>query len=172
MMRIGIVLMAMVSAGLMACTQELQWSAIDGLVATEFPGVEQLSTDSLARLLDVSVGSARPLLLDVRSEAEYGVSHLAGALHVDPDDTVLSFLDTLSTTRPIIAYCSVGVRSSRMVERLTGRGFDRAANLQGSIFKWANEGREVVRDGVPVREVHPYDPFWARMLDESLRSGN
>ncbi len=43
-------------------------------------------------------------------------------------------------------------------------------NLKGSIFQWANEGRPVVRDGEPVREVHPYDAVWGRLLDRDLRA--
>jgi rhodanese-related sulfurtransferase len=165
------VILTTASWSLIACSDDLGWTAVDRIIEAEYPEVVQISTDSLAALLAASVGSDGPLLLDVRSAEEYAVSHLDGAIHVDPEDTVLSFLDTLTTARPIIAYCSVGVRSSRMVRRLMKRGWTETANLEGSIFKWANEGRTVVREGMPVGAVHPYDAFWGRLLNDSLHSG-
>jgi hypothetical protein len=41
-------------------------------------------------------------------------------------------------------------------------------NLEGSIFQWANEGREVVRGDTSVREVHPYGRRWAGLLKPGL----
>ena len=41
-------------------------------------------------------------------------------------------------------------------------------NLEGSLFKWANEGRPVYRGSERVQEVHPFDEDWGELLDESL----
>ena len=46
-------------------------------------------------------------------------------------------------------------------------------NLEGSIFKWANEGKELVQPctGKRTTVVHPFDNFWGNMfLDASVRS--
>ena len=59
----------------------------------------------------------------------------------------------------------VGYRSARMVDELRRRGVAGAVNLEGSIFEWANRGLPVVRDGVPVDVVHPYDREWGQLLD-------
>ena len=64
----------------------------------------------------------------------------------------------------------MGYRSARIADRLETAGFRDVRNLTGSIFQWANEGRPVVRDGEPVREVHPYDAVWGRLLDRDLRA--
>jgi hypothetical protein len=43
-------------------------------------------------------------------------------------------------------------------------------NLEGSLFQWANEGRPVYRDDVPVQAIHPYDARWGRLLDRRFHS--
>ena len=133
-------------------------------IRDEFPHVRQLSTGTLATWLADPARPA-PVLLDVRAPAEFAVSHLPHASQVTPgaplDDAVLS----LDRSTPIVAYCSVGYRSSRFVERLREAGFTDVYNLEGSVFAWANEGRMVVRDDRPVDEVHPYNRAWGRLLD-------
>lgn len=68
----------------------------------------------------------------------------------------------------IVVYCSVGYRSSRLARQLRTRGVKNVFNLEGSLFKWANEGRPVYRGSERVQEVHPFDEDWGELLDESL----
>jgi rhodanese-related sulfurtransferase len=151
------------------CAQEMGWGAVERLIERDAPGVPRITTDSLAeRLADRDV--RRPLLLDARAPDEYAVSHLPGALRVDPDAEAFPMLDTVATDTPIVVYCSVGYRSAKVTERLREQGYANAVNLQGSIFRWANEGRPVVRDGERVRQVHPYDAVWGQLLDAELRA--
>lgn len=155
------------SAPLAGCAQDLGWAAVERMIAARYPDAPTISADSLAARMD----DAPPLLLDVRTQEEFAVSHLAGARRVNPDvGTLPPWLDALNRDTPIVAYCSVGVRSAALTERLRGAGFTRVANLRGSIFRWANEGRPVVRGDSVVREVHPYDRRWGRLLDEELRA--
>jgi rhodanese-related sulfurtransferase len=150
------------------CSQDLTWRAVNQMIEANYPDVPTITTDSLAKRLDNS-SAPRPLLLDARTPEEYAVSHLPEARRVDPEATTFPALDTLSRSTPVVVYCSVGYRSARIASRLRENGFD-AVNLQGSIFRWANEGRPVVRDGTPVRAVHPYDKTWGRLLNEPLRT--
>lgn len=154
---------------LASCSQESGWTAVQQGIEAAYPDVRRISTDSLAAWLE-SASTAQPVLLDVRGADEYAVSHLPGAVRVDPEMNDLASLDTLPHDAPIVAYCSVGYRSSELASRLADRGFTQVANLEGSIFRWANEGRSVYRDGRAVREVHPYDPVWGRLLDADLRT--
>ncbi|MEP0548867.1 MAG: rhodanese-like domain-containing protein [Rhodothermales bacterium] len=151
----------------------LSWRAVDALIEREFPAVASVSTDSLAAWLDDST-RVPPLLLDARESEEYAVSHLPGALRVDPDASAEALAAALpgdfDPARPVVVYCSVGYRSARIADRLETAGARDVRNLDGSIFKWANEGRPVVRDGATVREVHPYDATWGRLLNRDLRA--
>jgi hypothetical protein len=43
-------------------------------------------------------------------------------------------------------------------------------NLEGGIFQWACEQREIVNDrGEKVNTVHPYSSFWGKLLPAQLR---
>ncbi len=149
------------------CSEELTWRAVDHLIASEYPDTPSLSTDSLAARL-AARSSSRPVLLDARSPEEYAVSHLPGARRVDPSADAYPALDTLALDATIVVYCSVGYRSAGVVQALQTQGFSRVYNLKGSIFRWANEGRPVVRDGEQVFAVHPYDATWGQLLTDSL----
>jgi len=151
------------------CGQDLGWSAVDGMIARSYPEARHLAPDSLAALLADSA-RAEPILLDTRPPAEYNVSHLPGARRVDPDATAFPMLEDVPKDTLIVAYCSVGYRSSGVVERLQAAGFTNAYNLDGSIFRWANEGRPVYRNGQPVEQVHPFDAVWGQLLDDRLHA--
>jgi rhodanese-related sulfurtransferase len=154
---------------LMSCRKApSDWEKTKSWVRSEFPGVEQVSAEDLRLRLDS--GRRSPIVLDVRTAEEYEVSHLPGAIRVDPDGDLPDFLRALDHEAPVVAYCSVGYRSSRLVERLNKEGFSDARNLEGSIFEWANKGYPLERDGARVREVHPYDADWGRLLDPSLHA--
>lgn len=146
------------------------WQAVDRDLATRFPDVPTVSTAALAARL--AAGEA-PLLLDARSDAEYAVSHLPGALRVDPEADAAALDSALSDVdrqRGVVVYCSVGVRSAKVAQRLHAAGFDDVANLEGSIFRWANEGRPLERDGRAAEVVHPYDAVWGRLLAPERRA--
>lgn len=151
------------------CSQDLTWSAVEQMISANFPDVPTISTDALAKRLE-GPAKTRPVLLDARTAEEYAVSHLPTARRVDPDATSFPELDTLTRDASIVVYCSVGYRSARIASRLQERGFTQVANLQGSIFRWANEGRLVVRDGTPVQAVHPYDASWGTLLENELHA--
>lgn len=135
-------------------------------IAARYPDVSFVTTERLAGWLD---GGEEVVLLDARTPAEHRVSHLRGARRIDPDDPDLDALDAPRDAR-VVVYCSVGWRSGGIADRLQDAGWREVYNLEGGIFAWANEGRPVYRDGRRVREVHPYDDTWGRMLDESLHA--
>jgi rhodanese-related sulfurtransferase len=138
-------------------------------VREKFPGVKQLSTTNLAAWL-ADPSRPQPQLLDVRTPKEYVVSHLAGARQISPDAKAKEVLVTLDRNRPVVAYCSVGYRSSKMVERLQAAGLVQVMNLEGSIFGWANEDRPLEKDGQPATKVHPYDKRYGQMLKPERRA--
>lgn len=164
-----LVLLFSLLSTLTGCAQDLGWASVTRAIRAQYPGVEPISTDTLAARLR-GRAAERPVLLDVRKEAEYRVSHLRGARRIDPDAEDFSVLEDLDETTPIVTYCSVGYRSAALAERLEEAGFTNVVNLEGSIFAWANEGRPVYRGDRRVRAVHPYDSVWGRLLNEELRA--
>ena len=131
------------------------WPAIKARIAKEFPNVKSIGTAELGK------AEPRPVLLDVRTAAEFDMSHLAGARRVDPDAATVA----LPKDTPIVTYCSVGYRSAKFALRLKDAGFTDVRNLEGSIFQWANEGRPIE----PGAKVHPYDKKWGVLLNPKVR---
>jgi rhodanese-related sulfurtransferase len=138
------------------------------LVSARYPRVRWVTTSSLARWMGRS-GNGGPILLDAREPEEFAVSHLRGARRVDPDLEDMSTLD-LDEGERIVVYCAVGWRSGAFADRMRQAGYRRVYNLEGGIFRWANEGRVLYRDGHVVRKVHPYDATWGLMLEPEHRA--
>lgn len=148
---------------------EAELEAMTRKVAKKFDEVRQLSTADLAAWL-ADPARKPPQLLDAREPAEFAVSHLPGAIRVDPEADAEQVLAKIDKTLPVVVYCSVGYRSSALARRLIKGGHAQTMNLEGSIFKWANEGRPLVRDGKPALKVHPYDDNYGSMLREEFRA--
>lgn len=132
-----------------------------------FPKVARVD----ARSLELELGGKRPpILLDVRSQEEFGVSHLAGARRAETLDAALEVLAGVPKDAAVVAYCAVGYRSSKLAAALATEGFTNVRNLEGSIFAWANSGRSVFRGRERATQVHPYDEEWGRFLAPALRA--
>ncbi len=116
--------------------------------------------------------SAKPqlLVLDARSQTEYGVSHIETAVHIDALTPGLATLLTVSKDRPIVVYCAVGYRSAKLAQQLDEAGIKCIYNLSGGIFQWANEGRLVFKDKHPTQFVHPYNAIWGKLLKASYHA--
>ncbi len=133
------------------------------IIRLKFPGVIQLQPLDLAAWL-ADPQRPTPLLLDVRRPEEYAVSHLPGALLVEPEIDAQTLITQLDSNRPVVVYCSVGYRSSALAQRLRQQGFTHVYNLEGSLFAWANERGPIECDGQPTTNVHPYSLKYRRLL--------
>lgn len=164
-----VLLLLMRAMPLRSALEGAELAGVAAAIRLRFPDVPQTSTDELAAWL-ADGSRAAPQLLDVRAADEYVVSHLRGAVRVDPDASAAEVLARIDPRRPVVAYCSVGYRSSVLVQRLRDAGFTQAANLEGSIFAWANEGRPLESAAGAVSVVHPYDATYGRLLEEAHRA--
>jgi rhodanese-related sulfurtransferase len=139
-----------------------------------------MTTDKFAQVI-AETSHSQPLILDSRSEEEYAVSHFAKAQRIDgrSDLSIAPVLKNIPKSTPIIVYCSIGYRSSRVAQKLMEAGFKNVSNLEGGIFQWANEGRAEtqIRPGSLVQgeqitqTVHPYDAWWGMLLNRQSRVG-
>ena len=78
------------------------------------------------------------ILLDVRTDSEYYLSNIEGAIHI-PMNNVPEQLDCLNSDKEIIVQCKSGVRSARICEFLLENGYSNVKNLQGGIVAWAEQ---------------------------------
>ncbi len=111
------------------------------------------------------------ILLDAREQEEYNVSHLPGALHIGYDNINQQLLQRLPKNKIIVVYCSVGVRSERIGEKLLDAGFTKVYNLYGGIFDWINNGYVVYdKQNQPTEKVHPYNEKWGVWLQKGIKA--
>jgi len=102
------------------------------------PAVTQVSQDQVVEM--IQKGSA-PLILDVRTPAEYAKGHVPGATNI-PYDQLPSRLEELGPDRSqeIVVYCESGRRAAMASETLTDAGFEAIRHLEGDMSGWRKAG--------------------------------
>lgn len=82
-------------------------------------------------------------LVDVRTEEEFGVSHLKDAQNICVTmDNFEERAKGLDKNKPVYVYCKSGGRSARAAKILTDMGFTKVYDLQGGITNWEEKGLE------------------------------
>lgn len=110
--------------------------------------------------------------LDAREREEFEVSHLKdahfiGYTNFDTSEFSETFPDKHAT---YVVYCSVGVRSEKIGKKLIDMGYTDVKNLSGGIFKWVNEGYDIVdMNGQKTQKVHAYNRFWGLLLNKGSK---
>jgi rhodanese-related sulfurtransferase len=149
-------------------TSAFQWFLLRASLRSQFPQVQWITTRELADWQE-DRQRQQPMLLDVRTQEEWNVSHLPNARRIEPGASAEAVASDISKDTPIVTYCAVGYRSAQVAKRLRATGFTQVQSLDGGIFEWANEHRPLVRDGERETRVHPYNQFWARLLKDEVR---
>lgn len=165
---LGVGVLLVVILGLLS-GRKVEWFLLKRSLRSRFGNEHWIRTQQLADWL-ADKNRSQPVLFDVRTPAEWKVSHLAGARQVDPKADAKRATTGLAQDAPIVTYCSVGYRSGKMAQRLRAAGYRHVQNLEGSIFQWANEHRPLVQDGERVTRVHPYNSVWGRLLRPEVRA--
>ena len=95
--------------------------------------IEYISFEEGKHILDTCPGS---VLLDVRTEEEYGIEHAAGAVLLPQEDLetmdegdILDVLPDLDA--PVLLYCRTGRRAALAAVKLDELGYTRLYNLGG-----------------------------------------
>ena len=95
--------------------------------------IDYISFEEGKHILDTCPGS---VLLDVRTEEEYGIEHAAGAVLLSQEDLetmdegeILEVLPDLDA--PVLLYCRTGRRAALAAVKLEELGYTRLYNLGG-----------------------------------------
>lgn len=95
--------------------------------------IDYISFEEGKHILDTCPGS---VLLDVRTEVEYGIEHAAGAVLLPQEDLetmdegdILDVLPDLDA--PVLLYCRTGRRAALAAVKLEELGYTRLYNLGG-----------------------------------------
>lgn len=125
--------------------------------------IPYISVEELKRLQ----ANASPLIFDAREKEEYVVSHIDSAVYIGfsefSSETISEIIK--SKDMPVVVYCSLGIRSEKIGEKLKKAGFTNVKNLYGGIFEWKNKGYAVVDEANSETEnIHAFSPFWSKWL--------
>lgn len=111
-------------------------------------------------------------LLDSREPKEFKTSHIKNAICVGYD---FFNLDSISGNLPdkdakIIVYCSIGIRSEDIGEKLKKAGYTNVHNLYGGIFEWKNKGNPVYDlKEEETDNIHTFSKPWSKWLTKGTK---
>jgi phage shock protein E len=110
---------------------------VSGCSQADSPVVKDISQEEL-----LSSPPAGALILDVRTEGEFGSGHVPGAVNI-PHDELASRLSELgsSTDRPVVVYCRSGKRAGKASSFLLDAGYTNILHLEGDMNAWQANGR-------------------------------
>ena len=112
------------------------------------------------------------LLIDTRSQEEFLVSTIPGAIYWNGELLEdLELPEGWSADKPIVLFCSIGYRSEKAGEKLMDAGYENVYNLYGSVFEWANRDYPLVDPfDQPTQNLHVYNVIWGRWVtSENIR---
>jgi rhodanese-related sulfurtransferase len=107
------------------------------------------------------------ILFDAREEAEFNTSHIKNAQFVgcnkfNSKNIKQNFPNFEAT---IVVYCSLGVRSEKIGEKLLKMGYKNVFNLYGGIFEWKNQNLPVYdANDQETENVHAFSKEWSSYL--------
>jgi rhodanese-related sulfurtransferase len=98
---------------------------------------------------------------------EFEISHLKNTYFVGY--TTFSLKETLkkipNKKSKIVVYCSLGIRSEDIAEKLKVAGYTNILNLYGGIFEWKNKGNPVFDSNEKATDnIHVFSKEWSKWL--------
>ncbi|MFS4468580.1 rhodanese-like domain-containing protein [Maribacter sp. 2210JD10-5] len=120
--------------------------------------------------------SQNMILLDTRKKEEFEISHLKNAIWVGHKKfNAQKFAEQFpDKSKPMVVYCSIGVRSENIGEELLAMGYKDVQNLYGGIFEWKNQDGKVYNQYEKETDsVHAFNKHWGKLLTkgEKVYSG-
>lgn len=112
------------------------------------------------------------VLLDAREKEEYQVSHLKNASYVGYDHFKIKTFMKRSIPKDscIVVYCSLGIRSEDISEKLKKAGYTNVYNLYGGIFEWKNNDNPIIdTTGKITNKVHVFSKEWGKWLHKGKK---
>lgn len=162
-------ILAIIIAGAIALMKPLlnpSLEKIHSYIISQHKNMQHLTAEQFQ-----SLDSGNVVLFDVRETEEYDVSHIDGAIHIQPDIDINEFSEDFADLlegKTAVFYCSVGRRSSDLLARLSpvlsNSGVQSSANLEGGIFNWVNQNKKLNGD-----KVHPFNAYWGRLVEDSSK---
>ncbi len=99
---------------------------------------------SAAELSDRLNKNEAPLILDVRTPAEFSQGHVPGAINIPVSDIALRSSELGAyKEKEIVVYCAAGPRAGFARSLMSQLGFTRLRDLEGHMQQWSGGGYPV-----------------------------
>ena len=116
---------------------------------------------------ELAMPKTEAVILDARELKEYNTSHIQDALFVGYDHFNVAETAKLieSKEQQIVVYCSLGIRSEDVAEKLKEAGYTNVLNLYGGIFEWKNNSFPVYNiEEKETEDIHTFSEAWSKWL--------
>lgn len=134
-----LVLLAAVGVALWLAYLPWRWEHAKDELRSRFPNVGRIDADGLKSWFD-NAGEPKPVVIDVRPQADYDFSHLPGAKRMALSETPRIFDLPETTGESLVIYDAVGANAFPVADSLLKSGYAHVQVLEGGIFEWANRG--------------------------------
>ena len=121
---------------------------------------------------ELAMPKTEAIILDAREQSEYNVSHLKDALFVGYDHFNLeqTIQKIKNKDQAIVVYCSLGIRSETIANRLKKAGYTNVKNLYGGIFEWRNNDFDVYdSQNKKTDNIHAFSKAWSKWLTKGTK---
>jgi rhodanese-related sulfurtransferase len=88
-----------------------------------------------------------PLVVDLRSPAEFGVGHVPGAINI-PLPELEKRLDEIRSDNGVLVYCINGSRTRQAEPILFMHDFDDVYHLEGAFYAWIQGKHPIEKGGI------------------------
>lgn len=123
-------------------------------------------------VVELASASNDMIILDTREPNEYHISYIKNAIPVGFNHfNINQFIENHSNKeQEIVVYCSIGVRSEIIGEKLQKAGYSNVKNLYGGIFEWKNNNFPVYNlKNKETDSVHAYSKEWSKWLKKGIK---
>ena len=134
---------------------------------TELLSVHNSKSVPYISVQELAMPKTDAIILDAREKSEYDVSHIENAVFVGYNSFNLDEITSLlkDKSAKIVVYCSLGIRSENIAEKLQKAGYTNVYNLFGGIFEWKNNNFSVVNSiGKETDSIHAFSKPWSKWL--------
>ncbi|WCO01211.1 rhodanese-like domain-containing protein [Psychroserpens ponticola] len=129
-------------------------------------GIPYISVEELA------MPKTDAIILDSREPQEYEVSHIKDAISVGYDNFNIETIEKHIPKRDqeIIVYCSLGIRSEVIANKLKKAGYTKVKNLYGGIFEWKNKNFSIYNTQEKETDsIHTFSKEWSKWLNNGIK---
>lgn len=116
---------------------------------------------------ELAMPKTKAIILDARELEEYNVSHIKEAIFVGYNSFQIDLIKNKLSNKneTIVVYCSLGIRSESIANKLKKAGYNNVFNLYGGIFEWKNNNFKVYNsEGKETDNIHAFSKEWSKWL--------